>query len=77
MVEIPKVQFYHFSSNAFLVTLIVEFYFCFLLEVVFFFFFFSFPPAVRCTLQMAQTVPPIVAHAQDFTYVKCDLQHFL
>lgn len=42
MVEIPKVQFYHFSSNAFLVTLIVEFYFCFLLEVVFFFFFFPF-----------------------------------
>lgn len=57
----------------------VEFYFCFFLEVVFWLGVFPppFPPAVRCTLQMAQTVPPIVARAQDFTYVKCDLQHFL
>jgi len=71
---IPEMQLYHFSSEAPLVTL----NFCWIL----FLFLtrggrFFFPPAVRCTVQMAQTVPPIVAQAQGFTYVKCDLQHFL
>lgn len=76
-VAISELQFFHFRSKAFLYALRYSWILCLFLSRGVFFFFSPFPSAVRCALQMAQTVPPIVARAQDFTYVKCDLQHFL